>query len=33
MWEAADKAVLGQAVEVILWADAVAMLPPEPERP
>jgi hypothetical protein len=33
MWEAADKAVLGQAVEVILWGDAVAMLPPEPERP
>jgi hypothetical protein len=33
MWEAADKAVLGQAVEVIPWADAVAMLPPEPESP
>jgi hypothetical protein len=30
MWEAADKAVLGQAVEVIPWADAVALLPPEP---
>jgi len=30
MWEAADKAVLGQAVEVIPWADAVAMLPPDP---
>jgi hypothetical protein len=29
MWEAADKAVLMQAVEVIHWADAVAMLPPE----
>lgn len=30
MWEAADKQVLGQAVEVIPWADAVAMLPPDP---
>lgn len=30
MWEAADKVVLGQAVEVIPWADAVALLPPEP---
>jgi hypothetical protein len=29
MWEAADKAVLGQAVEVIPWADAVALLPPD----
>lgn len=29
MWQAADKAVLGQAVEVIPWADAVAMLPPD----
>ena len=27
MWEAADKAVLLPAVEVIAWADAVAMLP------
>ena len=27
MWAAADKAVLGQAVEVIPWAEAVAMLP------
>jgi len=27
MWAAADKTVLGQAVEVIPWADAVAMLP------
>jgi hypothetical protein len=27
MWNAADKAVLGQAVEVIAWGDAVAMLP------
>jgi hypothetical protein len=30
MWEAADKQVLGQAVEVIPWADALALLPPEP---
>lgn len=30
MWEAADKEVLGQAVEVIPWADAVALLPPDP---
>ena len=30
MWEAADKQVLGQAVEVIPWADALAMLPPDP---
>ena len=29
MWEAADKTVLGQAVEVIPWADAVALLPPD----
>jgi hypothetical protein len=27
MWEAADKAALGANVEVIPWADAVAMLP------
>ena len=30
MWEAADKAVLAQAVEVMPWADAVALLPAEP---
>ena len=30
MWEAADKAVLGASVEVIAWADAVALLPVEP---
>ena len=30
MWEAADKQVLGQAVEVLAWADAVALLPPDP---
>jgi hypothetical protein len=29
MWAAADKAVLGQAVTVMPWADAVALLPPE----
>lgn len=29
MWEAADKAVLAEAVTVIPWADAVALLPPE----
>jgi hypothetical protein len=27
MWAAADKAVLAQAVEVMPWADAVALLP------
>jgi len=27
MWNAADKEVLGQAVEVIAWDDAVALLP------
>jgi hypothetical protein len=30
MWEAADKEVLGQAVEVMPWADAVALLPSNP---
>jgi hypothetical protein len=30
MWEAADKAVLSQAVEVLPWAEAVALLPPSP---
>lgn len=30
MWAAADKQVLGQAVEVMPWADAVALLPPDP---
>lgn len=30
MWEAADKAVLLPSVEVMPWADAVAMLPPSP---
>jgi len=30
MWAAADQAVLLPSVEVIPWADAVALLPPEP---
>lgn len=30
MWQAADQQVLGQAVEVMAWADAVALLPPNP---
>jgi hypothetical protein len=30
MWAAADQAVLLASVEVIAWADAVAMLPPDP---
>jgi hypothetical protein len=31
MWSQADQSVLGASVEVIAWADAVAMLPePEP---
>jgi hypothetical protein len=30
MWAAADKAVLAQAVEVMPWADAVALLPADP---
>lgn len=29
MWQAADKEVLGQAVEVLPWADALALLPGE----
>lgn len=33
MWEAADKAILLPSVEVIPWADAVAMLPPDPPMP
>ena len=34
MWEAADKDVLAQAVTVMPWADAVALLPaPPPESP
>jgi hypothetical protein len=30
MWQAADQAVLGARVEVMAWADAVALLPPDP---
>lgn len=33
MWEAADKAVLNAAVEVLPWADAVALLPPDQPEP
>jgi len=32
MWAAADKAVLGQEVQVMPWGYAVAMLPPDPTR-
>jgi hypothetical protein len=30
MWQAADQAVLGASVEVMPWAYAVALLPPDP---
>ena len=30
MWAAADKAILLPAVEVMPWADAVALLPTDP---
>jgi hypothetical protein len=33
MWARADGAVLGASVEVIAWADAVAMLPPPEPMP
>ena len=33
MWQAADKETLGREVEVIPWADAVALLPPDPSMP
>jgi hypothetical protein len=33
MWAAADQAVLGASVEVMPWADAVALLPPDPTMP
>jgi hypothetical protein len=33
MWAAADKAVLNQAVEVMPWAEALALLPPDPPMP
>jgi hypothetical protein len=29
MWAAADKQILGRAIEVVPWADAVALLPPD----
>jgi len=32
MWAAADKEVLAQAVTVMPWADAVALLPPPSEE-
>ena len=33
MWAAADHAVLLEAVEVMPWAEAVAMLPVNPPQP
>ena len=33
MWEAADKDVLNAAVEVLPWAEAVALLPVTPSMP
>jgi hypothetical protein len=33
VWEAADKAILLPAVEVIPWDEAVALLPPETPLP
>jgi hypothetical protein len=33
MWAAADQATLLASVEVIPWAEAVALLPPEPTIP
>lgn len=30
MWAAADQSVLAQAVDVMPWAEAVALLPPDP---
>lgn len=33
MWAAADQSVLGAAVEVMPWEEAVAMLPPPPPMP
>jgi hypothetical protein len=30
MWEHADKAVLNASVEVIPWAEALDLLPPDP---
>ena len=31
LWEHADKVAIGQAVEVLSWAEAVALLPQPPE--
>jgi hypothetical protein len=33
MWRHADQATLMLSVEVMPWADAVAMLPPDPTEP
>jgi hypothetical protein len=33
MWEAADRDALNAAVDVLPWADAVALLPPDPPMP
>jgi hypothetical protein len=33
MWSAADQTVLGASVEVILWDEALAMLPPPEPMP
>lgn len=33
MWASADKNVLNAAVTVMSWADAVALLPPDPPMP
>ena len=33
MWGQADQTVLGASVEVIAWAEAVAMLPPPEPMP
>jgi hypothetical protein len=33
MWRHADQSVLLASVAVMPWADAVAMLPPEPTEP
>jgi hypothetical protein len=33
MWSAADQALLGAAVEVIPWDEAVALLPPPEPMP
>lgn len=32
MWEAADKAVLNAAVEVVPWDEALALLPPPSQQ-